>query len=250
MLPEPAHRVQSIHAQTKIASGMKNEASLYVWKPAHTPGGTGGFGANPSPASGAPRNPYSSSSNPGLLGGSGGARSGLSPATVNALGNSESTLLRSLRGLGGAGGGAIELAALNDVTIGVMGSISVDGGNGMEDWDGGGGGGSGGSVIVSAGGVLRHAGVIYARGGDGGRTFKPLSRNAGGGGAGGRVALYGQSVEVLDGPVGGGGESVNVGGGRCVEGESRYWRPRQESSEPCRGISDQRRRGVEDSADI
>lgn len=160
------------------------------------------------------------------------------------MGNSESAFLRSLRGLGGAGGGAIELTALNDVTIGVMGSISVNGADGVEDWDGGGGGGSGGSVVVSAGGMVRHAGVISARGGDGGRTLRPLSRNAGGGGAGGRVALYGQSVEVLESSVEGGGESVDVGGGRYVEERGSGIGDRgKESVGACRGRSDRRRRG-------
>ncbi|CAM9745851.1 unnamed protein product, partial [Hapterophycus canaliculatus] len=153
-------------------------------------GGFGGFGADQSPASGAPREPYSSPSIPDLVGGSGGARSGLSPAAVNALGfhetwnsNSSSSPSRLLRGLGGAGGGAIELLALNDLTIGVMGSIAVDGGDGVRDWDGGGGGGSGGSVVIAAGGTVRHDGEISARGGNGGRTLRPLSKNAGGGGA-------------------------------------------------------------------
>lgn len=176
-----------------------------------------------------PREPYSSSTVPDLVGGSGGARSGLSPAVVNALGFSEpaSDSARLLRGLGGAGGGAIELLALNDVTIGVMGSVAVDGGDGAEDWDGGGGGGSGGTVVVAAAGTVKHAGAISARGGHGGRTLRPLSRNGGGGGAGGRVVLYGQSVEIFGG---GGGEEeeeeeeeegatkkgvVDVGGGRC-----------------------------------
>lgn len=133
---------------------------------------------------------------------------------MNALGFSEITFERSVLGLGGAGGGAIELAALNDVTIGVMGSITMNGGDGVGDWDGGGGGGSGGTVIVTAGGAVRHAGEIRARGGDGGRTFRPLSQNGGGGGAGGRVAVYGQSVEIIGGAIEG-GTSVDVGGGRC-----------------------------------
>lgn len=144
---------------------------------------------------------------------------------MNALGFPEtSNSSRLLRGLGGAGGGAIELVALNDLTIGVMGSVSVDGGDGVGDWDSGGGGGSGGSVVVAAGGTVRHAGEISARGGNGGRTLRPLSRNAGGGGAGGRVVLYGQSVEVVHGGGGLGAEEeeeskkgiIDVGGGRCV----------------------------------
>lgn len=131
-----------------------------------------------------------------------------------------------LRGLGGAGGGAVELLALNDLTIGVIGSVAVDGGDGTADWDSGGGGGSGGSVVIAAGGAVRHAGAISARGGNGGRTLRPLSKNAGGGGAGGRVVLYGQSVEVVGGEGADGEErgTVDVGGGRCVAGgERKKW---------------------------
>lgn len=121
-------------------------------------------------------------------------------------------------GLGGGGGAGIELVALNDVTIGTMGSVSVDGGDGAEGWDSGGGGGSGGSLVIAAGGVIRHAGTISARGGDGGRALRPLSRGGGGGGAGGRVALYGQSVELADAGGHRGarrGAVVDVSGGRC-----------------------------------
>ena len=176
-----------------------------------TLGGIGGFGADQTSALGTPRGTYSSSSIPDLVGGSGGARTGSSPLTVNTGKTAETVSSRSLLyGLGGAGGGAIELVALNDVTIGVMGSISVDGGDGEGDWNSGGGGGSGGSVIIAAGGIVRHAGTISARGGDGGRTARPLSQNGGGGGAGGRVALYGQSVEFI------GGRGVDVRGGSCL----------------------------------
>ncbi len=206
-------------------------------------GGTGGFGSDQSPASGVPREQYSSASVPDLVGGSGGARSGLSPAAVNALGFAEAAAVASggspsrlLRGLGGAGGGAVELLALNDVTIGVMGSVAVDGGDGAEDWDGGGGGGSGGSVVVAAGGALRHAGAISARGGHGGRTLRPLSRNGGGGGGGGRVALYGQSVEIVDGGGGDGdeGDGAVVRSGVVDVGGGRYSRHAEKRKEICK----------------
>lgn len=203
------------------ARNLRNPISRHSHRHRTPKGGTGGLGADQSPASGAPREPYSTSSVPDLVGGSGGARSGLSPAAVNALGFSEgsnNSTSRLLRGLGGAGGGAIELLALNDLTIGVMGSIAVDGDDGSADWDSGGGGGSGGSVVVAAGGAVHHAGAISARGGNGGCTLRPLSKNAGGGGAGGRVVLYGQSVEVVGGEGADGEErgAVDVGGGRCV----------------------------------
>lgn len=176
----------------------------------YSSGGRGGIGSSTSPCNGSSRDTYSDATISDLLGGSGGGRSGLSPATIHVLGASE-TQPRSLRGLGGAGGGAIELTALNDITIGELGVVSVDGEAGSGDWDGGGGGGSGGSIVVAAGGVVQQAGQLQARGGDGGSTMKPLSPNGGGGGAGGRVALFGQSVDLAGGVV-------DVSGGRCDSG--------------------------------
>ncbi|CAM9732362.1 unnamed protein product, partial [Discosporangium mesarthrocarpum] len=164
-------------------------------------GGLGGAGVTSGPEHGTPRTTYSDPSISELLGGSGGARGGISPAAIYALGETH-------QGRGGAGGGAIELTALNDVIIGSEGEVLMDGGAGAGDWEGGGGGGSGGAVVIAAGGTIRVAGTISVRGGDGGPAFRPLSQNAGGGGGGGRVALFAQSVDLE-------GASVNVSGGRC-----------------------------------
>ncbi|CAM9230395.1 unnamed protein product, partial [Choristocarpus tenellus] len=166
-------------------------------------GGIGGAGANAGPENGTPRISYSDNALSDLLGGSGGARGGLFPAIVHALGE------KTGEGRGGAGGGAIEFAALNDVVIGSLGRVVVDGSAGAGAWDGGGGGGSGGAVLVAAGGAIRHTGSISARGGDGGPTYRPLSENGGGGGGGGRVALYAQSIDIEQ------NGKFDVSGGRC-----------------------------------
>ena len=71
----------------------------------------------------------------------------------------------SLGGRGGAGGGAIELVAVNDLEIGEFCHIRVDAAPGHESNNAGGGGGSDGSVLLAAGGVIRLRGTISARGG-------------------------------------------------------------------------------------
>lgn len=100
-------------------------------------------------------------------------------------------------GVGGMGGGAIELIAVNDLIIGPHGGISVDGSDGDSAYRGG-GGGSGGTVLLSAGGVLVIQSNVTARGGTGGDGLT-LGGRGGGGGGGGRIAGYAQSLNVLDG---------------------------------------------------
>ncbi len=118
---------------------------------------------------------YGSSSLLDLLGGSGGAGSaGLSGGNIQPSS-------------GGAGGGAIEIAAWNQITIQSTGQIVSKGGDGG-DYNTGGGGGSGGAILLTAGTSLINQGVISVVGGNGG----PLDGTTvgGGGGGGGRVALY------------------------------------------------------------
>ena len=67
-----------------------------------------------------------------LVGGSGGSVGGDIPQDVVAFPNPQ--------GRGGDGGGAVEIAAVNDVIIGPSGIISVDGGDAEEGPRGGGGG--------------------------------------------------------------------------------------------------------------
>ncbi len=85
-----------------------------------------------------------------LLGGSGGGRGGGSPFEIFSiemvLNSSGDTNVK-----GGAGGGAIELIANADITIGTMGTISVIGQDGESGLRIAGGGGSGGSVVLAAG---------------------------------------------------------------------------------------------------
>ena len=114
----------------------------------------------------------------------------------------------SLGGRGGAGGGAIELVAVNDLEIGDFCHITVDASDGHESNNAGGGGGSGGSVLLAAGGVIRLLGSISAKGGHGGPA--PLG---GGGGGGGRVALYANALWRPDDVS----SKIDVAGGMCKE---------------------------------
>ena len=88
-------------------------------------------------------------------------------------------------GVGGSGGGVIQLNI--DGTLTVDGSVTADGADGQDGGITAGGGGSGGSIHVTAG-TLAGTGLISADGGDGG-TSAHVHRQ-GGGGAGGRIAVY------------------------------------------------------------
>ncbi|CAG1007228.1 hypothetical protein PHYC_03405 [Phycisphaerales bacterium] len=82
-------------------------------------------------------------------------------------------------GLGGAGGGALELNVGGAVTVNGTGTISA---NGFARAAGSAGGGSGGSIMMKAGAVTG-TGTIRAGGGTSDCCF-------GGGGGGGRIAIY------------------------------------------------------------
>merc|ERR1711871_96100 len=160
-----------------------------------------------------------------LWGGSGGCMRGPHPMEIN-IGPSSRSF-----GRGGHGGGAIEIVAANDLIVGEYGKFIVNGGDGEQTSEGGGGGGSGGSVVLSAGGVIVNKGTIDASGGKGGHggrgkrniytasqiakfpkdswQYRTLDHMAGGGGAGGRVAMFGQSVTNTP------QSTVNVEGGKC-----------------------------------
>lgn len=123
--------------------------------------------------------------------GSAGASTGLlTPATAASV------------SVGGAGGGAIELAAKTSITI--SGSINAGGGGGagapQGSAVGGGGGGSGGYVGLDAPMIAITAGTISANGGGGGGS----SPYAGNGNQGGNADTAGQA------PGG-----VMFGGGNC-----------------------------------
>lgn len=161
-------------------------------------GGVGGAGYSENPTG----YTYNDDSVSDLLGGSGGAMRGEMVFEINAAKGRPT-------GLGGDGGGAIEIIAANDIVLGSHGRILVDGANGEQSSQGGGGGGSGGAVVLAAGGTVVNQGFISAAGGIGGFGGFDNTHMNGGGGGGGRVALFGESVQNLDGGV------IVVDGGLC-----------------------------------
>ncbi|TMW62075.1 hypothetical protein Poli38472_009568 [Pythium oligandrum] len=129
---------------------------------------------------------YSSEEIPDLLGGSGGSGGGQEPIDVFPVVQPT---------LGGAGGGALHLSAINDILIGSSGKIITNGANGGSGYTAG-GGGSGGSILIDCGGTIAHHGSIEAVGGHGGASTPFNSAQfsmPGGGGSGGRVAIFAQS---------------------------------------------------------
>ena len=125
----------------------------------------------------------------------------------------------------GAGGGAVQLVAFGQFSLGANGYVNVGGGGGQpavssNAGDNSGGGGSGGSILIEATGV-QIAGILAANGGGGGgvsangHDATPDAIGAAGGamaglGAGGMGAasanIDGATPASVDpGPVGGGG---------------------------------------------
>lgn len=121
-----------------------------------------------------------------LLGGSGGAGGGMEPMDVFPIVQPT---------IGGAGAGAITLAAVNDILIGASGKISVNGGDGSDGYAAG-GGGAGGMLALASGGTIAHHGVLEALGGNGGRNAVAEGGTGGGGGGGGRIVIYAQSFST------------------------------------------------------
>ena len=145
-----------------------------------------------------------------LMGGSGGQMGYLHPYSQNAFTNPT--------GRGGHGGAAIELVAVNDITIGAHGIVNVSAGDGQAGHVSGGGGGSGGAILLSAGGVIVNDGQLIARGGDGGLAgdissdkdiYQADDVAGGAGGGGGRIAIFGQAYRASDDTV------VEAPGGYC-----------------------------------
>ncbi|GMH67720.1 hypothetical protein TrRE_jg6907, partial [Triparma retinervis] len=127
-----------------------------------------------------------------LVGGSGGQLGYVHPFEAN--------LWDRPRGRGGAGGGAIEIVAVNDIHLGPSSNLYFEGENGFDSQMTAGGGGSGGSILLSAGGTIKLDGKLSVKGGNGGAAEQPNGRSDlatnghGGGGSGGRIALYAQSI--------------------------------------------------------
>ncbi|NCC51685.1 MAG: DUF2341 domain-containing protein [Spartobacteria bacterium] len=152
-------------------------------------------------------------------GGPGGTNYGTQEVTV-LWGGSGGAGGYSTNGHGGAGGGALELNAADDLTLGASARVYADGGHGAdgagEDAGYTGGGGSGGSVLLAAGMNMELAtgAVVTANGGRGGHASGLFGRG-GGGGSGGRIAVY--AFEFADNGSlsvsgGSGGASVDAGG--------------------------------------
>ncbi|KAJ1438841.1 hypothetical protein B484DRAFT_392074 [Ochromonadaceae sp. CCMP2298] len=133
-----------------------------------------------------------------LLGGSGGCMRSVNPFDINSA-------LGATTGSGGHGGGAIELIAANDLTIGSNGKIIFKGGDANQTAQGGGGGGSGGAILLTTGTTLLIEGELDASGGKGG--YGGTVALAGGGGGGGRIASYAESITVTG--------TVQLQGGAC-----------------------------------
>jgi hypothetical protein len=137
-----------------------------------------------------------------LLGGSGGCMRTADPFQINAV-------LGSATGRGGHGGGAIEIVAANDLTIGSWGKLIARGGDGEQTSEGGGGGGSGGAILLTSGTVIVVQGTLDVTGGNGGYGGANFETTmAGGGGGGGRIAIFADSITTKE-------ATINIDGGQC-----------------------------------
>ncbi|CAM9248295.1 unnamed protein product, partial [Ectocarpus fasciculatus] len=177
-------------------------------------GGNGGSGYGPNSVGPT----YSDERLTDLVGGSGGCMRSQHPFEINSIRG-------DVMGRGGAGGGAIELIAANDLIIGTYGQIIARGGDGEQTSEGGGGGGSGGGVLLAAGGVVYVEGLVDASGGR-----KPLPAPlAGGGGGGGRIAIFAESITNNG--------VITASGGRCGVYKIPYYHGRKYgcggSERPC-----------------
>lgn len=157
-------------------------------------GGTG-FGINP------PGPLYGDEVISDLLGGSGGQMSPADLFEINAA-------LGASTGVGGAGGGALEIVAANDLIIGSYGQLIMRGGSGQQTSAGGAGGGSGGSILLSSATTIIVDGTLDVTGGNGGYGGANRPDLAGGGGGGGRIALYADSITTDS-------ASIVADGGKC-----------------------------------
>ena len=170
-------------------------------------GGQGALEANAAVPAGAATAPYGSPEIIPLVGGSSGGSGSFGA---------------------GAGGGAVQLVAFGQFSMGAGSYINVGGGGGQpavssNPGDDSGGGGSGGSILIEATGV-QIAGALAANGGGGGGVSAsghdgtPDTNRAAGGamaglGAGGAGGASGNNdgttpASVDPGPVGGGGGGV------------------------------------------
>lgn len=164
-------------------------------------GGGAGFGGDGGMGFGAHLGgtTYGDSKMTNLLGGSGGSLGFATPFDSLMVGMAG-------RMRGGSGGGAIEIIAVNEITLGSNATISCNGEDGWEGYGASGGGGSGGSILFSANGSINIKGFIEAKGGNGGMPLSKDEKYSAGGGGGGRIALYGKSISDT---------RYDVSGGQC-----------------------------------
>ena len=168
---------------TGIGSGAGGDATGGdVWNGG---GGGGGYGGNggaghlgsQNTSGGIAGSYYGINTNPTDLG-SGGGSCGINGAP-------------SIYGVGGSGGGLINMMVTGTLTV--NGTISANGENGAvgnndETERGGGGGGSGGSININTN-IISGSGTIIVNGGNGGNGA-PNNSGGGGGGGGGRIAIF------------------------------------------------------------
>ncbi|GMI11724.1 hypothetical protein TrVE_jg8603 [Triparma verrucosa] len=204
----PSVRVTSDYSRTRI-DALKLLTSLRPFSLAFGGGGAGyggsggaGYGYTAAGAA------YGDEKISSLLGGSGGQLGYVHPFEAN--------LFSRPRGRGGAGGGALEIVAVNDIILGPNCDINLDGETGFDAEMTAGGGGSGGALLLSAGGTITNKGKLSVRGGAGGTAANPNGRvdvvnGHGGGGSGGRIAMFAQAITEYD------GSSIDYSGGASEE---------------------------------
>ena len=191
---------------------------MYAGASNGTPGPGGGFYNSQNLAAGGPGMPtaYGGAGFGGAGGASIGTGSTVFGAGGNAYGDAGHVFVGGSSGgpgfndaTPGAGGGAIEVSALGDISFGqVLFDRGGDGANGSSPDFPGGGGGSGGSIFFATpGNVSMFGGVVLTGGGGGGGS---TGAYRGGGGAGGRALVESSNFATSIGlnnafQVGGGG---------------------------------------------
>ena len=187
-------------------------------------GGPAGGNTGSGPGAGLPGASSPTTSNPYWTGG-GGAITYNSDLSLQLLGGSGggtgSADSAAEPGIGGSGGGALQIGALGYLSV--SGTISANGAPGSgataralnpytTRGGGGGGGGSGGGILIHAGKVMINRFVVVsAQGGDGGVGFG--LGGGGGGGGGGRIHIAYHNSGVTNGAIsvaGGGGASGTI----------------------------------------
>ncbi|KAL7543301.1 hypothetical protein ACHAXR_012700 [Thalassiosira sp. AJA248-18] len=171
-------------------------------------GGKGGDGFGSLPAG----KVYGDDRISNLYGGSGGGVGVKQPFQLG--------VFKDPRGRGGSGGGAIEIVASNDISIGSNAELLFDGESGSNGYVSAGGGGSGGTILLAAGHVVQIStgAKLSVHGGAGGhkKSNKAVSFGGhGGAGSGGRIAIKGGQSVVSGG-------TISLDGGTCsITGEPR-----------------------------